>query len=422
MKILQISTADEGGGAERVAWNLLQYYRRHGHDSWMAVGFKRTQDPSTFEIPRGNSWVSRLRRLPDYLRGLESFRFPGTSQLLRIVPGSPDIIHCHNLHGNFFDLRALSGLSRQFPVLLNLHDAWLTTGHCAHSLGCDRWRTGCGHCPDLTIYPQLFRDGTASNWQRKLEIFRNSQVWLTAPSHWLMDRVRKSMLADAAIDMRVIPNGIDLDIFHARDRGGARREMQLPVDAAVLLFSAIRTRHDAWRDHSTIQDALRKVVAGSANGSRIICLALGEQMAAERFGNIEVRHLPKTRDIHRLATIYRAADIYLYASLADTFPTTVIEAQASGTPVIATAAGGIPEQVVDGVTGVLAPLQNSDAMAAAIVKLLADRDRLLQMGLDAEQHARRFFGLPDQAQAYLNWYDEIIAHFRAEGLNATASN
>ena len=50
------------------------------------------------------------------------------------------------------------------PVALTLHDEWLLTGHCAYTLGCERWRIGCGRCPDLTIYPAIRRDSTAENF------------------------------------------------------------------------------------------------------------------------------------------------------------------------------------------------------------------------------------------------------------------
>src|SRR6516162_4918680 len=104
MRILQVSTADHAGGAERIAWNLLHSYRSRGLDSWLAVGYKRSQDPSVFEIPANARWLRRLRRLPDLISGSESFCFPGTAELLRMAPKRPDVLHCHNLHGNYFDL------------------------------------------------------------------------------------------------------------------------------------------------------------------------------------------------------------------------------------------------------------------------------------------------------------------------------
>ena len=114
------------------------------------------------------------RRVINRLKGHDDFDYPGSVHVLKLTEAKPDILHFHNLHGNYFDLRALIELSNQVPVVLTLHDAWLFSGHCAHSLECERWKKGCGNCPDLTIYPPILRDATAYNWQQKINIFKQS--------------------------------------------------------------------------------------------------------------------------------------------------------------------------------------------------------------------------------------------------------
>src|SRR5262245_9013341 len=386
----------------------------------MAVGYKRSANPAVLQMPNNSLWIRRIRRLPDLVRGLESFCFPGTSRLLEMTPKRPDVLHCHNLHGNYFDLTLLPWLSSQLPVLLTVHDAWLTTGHCAHSLGCERWLSGCGHCPDLTIYPRIWCDGTAANWERKRNIYSNSKVWITAPSRWLIDWIQRSILCPAVIDMRVIPNGIDLTVFNPGDRTEARQKLRLPLDADVLVFSAIRKRGDAWRDYTTIQNALREIGSVRRN-RRIVCVAVGEEARSREFGAVEVRHLPYMHDPNSVADLYRAADMYIHASLADTFPNTVIEAQACGTPVIATATGGIPEQIADGATGLLIPIRDGQAMTVAIKKLVENDFLRKEMAGRAADRARRFYGLDQHVQAYLNLYFEMIDSFASERTHKVSS-
>lgn len=153
LRILQVNSADLSGGAEQVAWNLFQAYRRRGYQSWLAVGLKHSTDPDVLSIPNEElkgSWtrlwlgasarlhmstqnsLGRLdpgriaRKLSEPVRsihqflGLEDFNFPGTRELLKLTPQTPTLIHCHNLHGDYFDLRALTSLSRQIPVVLTL--------------------------------------------------------------------------------------------------------------------------------------------------------------------------------------------------------------------------------------------------------------------------------------------------------------
>src|SRR5262249_35811923 len=150
--------------------------------------------------------------------GIEDFRYPGSRRLLQLTPQQPDLVHGHNLHGGYFDLRILPELSAQVPVVLTLHDAWLLSGHCSHSFDCERWKTGCGRCPDLTIYPAIRRDATASNGRRKRTIYQRSRLHVAAPCQWLMDKVNESILALGAVETRIIPNGVDRTTFHPAER------------------------------------------------------------------------------------------------------------------------------------------------------------------------------------------------------------
>ena len=304
----------------------------------------------------GDRWAGRRQLLAvaarlaepaqslDRLLGIECFRFPGTIGLLDLPPKRPDIVHGHNLHGDYFDLRALTWLSRKTPVVLTLHDSWLLTGHCAQSFDCMRWKTGCGQCPDLTIYPDLRRDRTAYNWQRKKAIYARSRLFVATPSAWLMNRVEHSILAPAIADARIIPNGVDLSVFKPGDKKAVRNELAIPQHARVLLCVASGIRHNQFRDYQTVAKAAG-IIAGQSDTFQTLLFALGESAEAERIGRCQVRFVPFESDPAAVAKYYQAADIYLHAARADSFPTTVLEALVCGTPVIATAIGGIPEQI-----------------------------------------------------------------------------
>ena len=168
--VLHVNTRDQYGGAEGSAWNLFKAMQTRGMDAWFAVGFKHSDDPNVFVIPNAtseNRWVAGCKkigarddrphihsgvrqRIANSLRwlgephnwrehklGMEIFRYPGTRRLLDLPPRMPDIVHCHNLHGGYFDLRALADFSHRVPVILNLRDTWAFTGHCAGFMDCD---------------------------------------------------------------------------------------------------------------------------------------------------------------------------------------------------------------------------------------------------------------------------------------------
>jgi glycosyltransferase involved in cell wall biosynthesis len=463
-RVLQISTADVLGGAERIARNLHREYARRGLSAAMAVGRRATEDLSVFVIPNqhaGGVWrrfwwrchqrwqpnygrrrsarlavrlahnLAEPMRLLDQWRGREDYRYPGTSGVISAGPFEPEVIHCHNLHGKYFDLRALPELSHTRPVFATLHDAWLLAGHCAHSFTCERWRTGCGHCPDLSIYPAIRRDATAHNWRVKQRIFSACRLYVAAPSRWLTEKVTQSVLAPACAELRVIPNGVDTTVYLPGDRKEARRRLGLPQDACILLFTGYRPAANPWKDFKSLSAAVDQLASDIVDRPILFVSVGGSKTDSPATGRC-VRHVPFVADERLMADYYRSADVYVHAAKVDTFPNSVLEALACGTPVVATAVGGIPEQVVhatepmgtaisghevggspDSPTGILVPPSDAAGLAYAMGWLLKHDDARAAFSRNAVADVGRRFTLQLQADAYVEWYERVLDECRA---------
>lgn len=440
MNIVQISTADYGGGAERTARELYYGQRVVGNRVWLAVGKRQAGDPDVIEIPdlrysstwargclalrrvlgpaehAGKRGMWRLRELLriiarplnslyQYL-GVEDFDFPGTHTLETLTPTRADIYHLHNLHGGYFDLRFLRKLSNHASTIVTMHDAWLTSGHCAHSLGCERWRHGCGRCPDLTIYPEIKRDATAFNWRRKRDIFRASKLHVGVPCQWLRRKVEDSMLDP--IDIRVIPYGVDLSIFCPGDARSARAKLGLPQSAYIILFVANRGRNNRFKDFSTLINAIH-LISSQSLGAPVWFVCLGDDGEDEVLANGRIRYAGFHTDAETIVAHYRSADVVLHAANADTFPYVILEALACGTPVVATSVGGIPEQVEHGRTGCLVKQGHSEELACHVVMLLENDDLRQSMGNNAVSMARSRYDLRRMVSEYLDWYQELLS-------------
>jgi glycosyltransferase involved in cell wall biosynthesis len=462
VKVIQVSTTDEGGGAHMIARGLYQGLRERGHASAMVVGTKRSSDPGIIEIPKG---ISRRRQLAhraalrlvrplsrsipqlrpirrallapeprEYLRmrsaGLEVFAYPGSRRLLELPPFMPEVVHLHNLHNEYFDLRYLPELSSRVPVVLTLHDEWTYTGHCAHSLVGDRWRNGCRSCPDLAIYPAIQRDATHENWLIKQSIYESSRLYVTAPSRWLLDRAQDSILAAAATEWRLIHNGVDLEVFKPAPQQDARNSLGIPGDALVLLFAANILNRNAFKDFGTIEAAVT-MLAEDLPERNLLLIALGGEEPPARIGTAELRQMPFEKTPERVAAYYQAADVYLHAANADTFPTTILEAMACGRPVVATAVGGIPEQVrsfggspggwggpafgAAEATGVLVRPHDASGMAVATAALLDDDLLRARLGDNAARAARASYDVDRQLDETIAWYGDIRNDWRHTG-------
>ncbi len=422
LSVLQVNTSDRGGGAEAVALALHRALRAREVEATLVVGFRRTDEAGVRDLssaaprersrrrrraPREPSALGRVRRglrdprvVLDLLRGREDFRFPRTRRLGELAAGC-DVLHLHNLHGGYFDLRLLPGLAGLVPTVVTLHDEWLYTGHCAYTLGCERWQTTCGACPHLDVYPALRVDGTAANRRRKAELHRRARLHVVAPSRWLLERARRSVLAPAIASARTIPNGVDLDVFSPGSKEQARRRVGLPQDARVLVFAAQAPRSNPFKDFATLRAALARLE------TPVVAVAVGEAGTTERLGRAELRSLGFASP-PQLADYLRAADVYVLATRADNHPLTVLEALACGAPVIASRVGGVPEQL-DEETGVLVEPADPAALASALDALLGDRGRRERMGRAAAAAARERFSLDRQVEAYLTLYAELAA-------------
>jgi glycosyltransferase involved in cell wall biosynthesis len=509
LRILQVSTHDIFGGAEKISWDLFQSYRTRGHISLLAVGNKHSEDPDVLRIPSAellqnrwfafrqglydrltrsvqlltggdrtrddpevphlpngellqNKWwvfwqsvhdrLTRLveRNIPgarrirsliwelalpgkwlDRSRCVEDFHFPGTWRLLKLAGQLPDVVHCHNLHGQYFDLRVLPSLSRKVPVILSLHDAWLLSGGCSHSFHCERWKTGCGQCPwdvfttwwsNCEEWTQAPRYGSDYAWHRKRKIYSKSRLRVVTACRWLMQKVEQSVLAPHLVEARIIPYGVDLSQFYPGDKRAVRAALDIPQDAQVFLFIAHGLQANPAKDYATIRSAVAQVAERSP-GQRILFIARGADLPPEQVGQTQIRFVPFQKDFSAVAQYYQAADVYLHAAHVDTFPIVVLEALACGTPVIATAVCGIPEQIksidlglgdaawktygAGEATGVLVPPKNPDYMAAAMERLLSDEALCQRLSANAVQEAHQRFDLQRQVDDYLGWYEEI---------------
>lgn len=441
LKLLFANGSDSGGGGYRLAADLVHALRGRGNRVAMAVRFKQLDDPDVYEFRNDDyRWPlarlahralrthvtadnagSRARTLRHRLaiaatepgrliraaRGFDDLHFPGTAHILDRCPFVPDLLHLHIGHGNYFDLRQLAPLSRRLPVVLTLHDYWFITGGCGYFAECERWRTTCGHCPQL---PPGWPDRTHENRAVKASIYDRSTLYVTAPSRAVAAHARESILSNARL-IEAVPNCYDAQVFAPRDRAEARRRLNLPSDALVVMLAAQSPTKSKYKDWPTMLAALRQV-GRTPRSPRVIALVLGESGAIAIDG-LDVRPIPFVDGRDELAWHYAAADLFLHSAREETWGLVITEAMACGTPVVATDVGGIPDQVIDGETGLLVPRQSPEAFAAAIERLLNDGALRERIGKVAARHAAANFAAERVAERYEDFY----ARARADWLS-----
>jgi glycosyltransferase involved in cell wall biosynthesis len=438
MNILTLNTEAFSGGASQIATSLFHAYGDAGHSSRMLNAIYQSKDkriqiidndrfrnpifrltqkllkisfqktipilPKLFSLLlAGSEPIRTLKRI----NGMEDFHQPATRCLTDLVNPRPQIIHAHNLFGGYFDLRQLPRLSRQVPFILTLHDMWAFTGHCSHPLGCERWKQACGQCPHLDLPPAIPKDGSAANLAVKKRIYEKSRLYLATPSQWLMGQVNQSILKPGITNAKVILNGIDQAVFRPGEKAAARRHLNLPMEAHILLFVAAGNRSNPWKDYETLDTAVQ-MLANKLQGQRLILLASGQMEKENHHKNLEVRHIPWLDDKSALVHYYHASDLYLHAAHAENFPNVILESLSCGLPVIGTRTGGIPEQIQEGRNGHIVPQGDPEVMAGKAHDLLCQPETLARFSKNAADQARSTYSLERMVREYLCWFEELL--------------
>lgn len=401
--ILYINTTPSGGGAAAVMQRLDYMMHLRGASTHILTGFasSKQHDDGLQAHSRGGllSWC--------LWRGQQDYHIQKSHRLLNNpFFQQADILHLHNLHGEYFNLWSLPLLSTLKPTVWTLHDMQTLTGHCAYSLDCERWlpETGCGHCSSLSSYPPIWRDTTHQLWQDKHTIYAHSSLYLVTPSVWLQRLTEKSLLKD--FPLTCIPNGADTSIYRPQDRQEARRLLGLPQDALLVGGCADGGMANPWKGG---QYVLETVLELKKTFPSLYFLNIGVKSTPAEFQGADwVHHIPYVHDPAHLARLYAALDLLLYPSLADSQSLVCVECLCSGTPIVGFATGGVPEVVRNGLDGLLVPTHDGAALTNAAVTLLQDTALRGKMGKEAAISASQRFNLELFAQRYEKVYEEAL--------------
>ena len=227
-----VNAYQTGGGAGRAAETLAAELRRGGDRVDAIVSANVGDDP---HCRRGDHW--REAGLASWLASHGLTDLGHLSSFLwrcRQDFASADVVHWHNLHGNYLSIAAAPWWGFDKPIVWTLHDFWPLTGNCATPRDCTRWRRSCGRCPLVGKFPMGEVDRSQLYRRLKPWLFAAARPVLVTPSRWLADRVRE-VPAFGKLPLRVIPHRIDFDVFKpTAKRASLRRSFGLNPDAADL--------------------------------------------------------------------------------------------------------------------------------------------------------------------------------------------
>jgi glycosyltransferase involved in cell wall biosynthesis len=405
IQICILSKADSfGGGASKCAEDLSVHLNHAGHTVrhycyWSGKGYNTLRYPL---IGKLNKPVSYFReKLEKRVFGLPEFLPIELPFLLKKGILDYDILHFHDICSAISPLTVFY-LAKRKPVVWTFHDCSAFTGGCLYPMACEKYKTVCSRCSQKEWPINSPLTHTALLQRIKKRIFSKTNVTLLAPSEWMAN-----MASGASVLNRkplVVNNGVDTGLYQAIEKKSARKALSIPEHRYVILISAA-SFDDERKGFTYAVQGIRQIsdltpyvlVMGKVDAKRIHA----------ELGNVDIRRFGYQSDPKIINTIYAAADVFLFASLADNQPLSILESFASGTPVIAFDTGGIPE-MIEPASGAVVKQKQIEGLAREL-RRFSDKTFSTAMSLSARGLVKEKFGMKLFVDTHITLYRRILA-------------
>ena len=410
MKVLLVNTSERVGGAAIAANRLMEALKKYGVKAQMLVRDRQTEQlsvsavPSSFLLPVKFIWERLVIWLNNGLRRstLWSVDLADTGTDITKMPEfqHADVVHLHWVNQAFLSLQDLERIiDSGKPVIVTMHDMWYVTGVCHHADSCRKYEVQCTDCPLLSPHGI---DLARRVFDRKKQLYARRPITFVGCSQWITDLARRSRLTQGHRVVS-IPNAINTDIFRPQDQQEVRRQLSLPTDMPLILFSSRRIT-DRLKGFHLLVEACR-ILHSKHPGLRLgIVVAGGESETIRHalpFPVFPVSYVSKDLDIARL---YAAVDAYVTPSLQDNLPNTIVEALACGIPCVGFNVGGIPEMIDHELNGYVAQTRDADDLGRGILYCI-DPTRHAQLAEHAREKALRTYSEERVAKLYCEVYE-----------------
>jgi glycosyltransferase involved in cell wall biosynthesis len=414
LKVLFVSS-DDLIGQQFNGYLLMDALRRIGVDARMYVNNTQVDRPGIVYnsrkgllfINRGLGWLEKQLSLYAILPIL-------TAEIIKNpFYQEADIVHLQLIHASqFFSLLSLPKMGQQNKIVLTLHDPWLSTGHCVYPIECERWKSGCGSCPDLQRPFPIRNDTTAITWKLKNYLMHQTNLHLVVASEWMDELVASSPIL-SHLPRSIIPFGVDTQVFRPMNKRASKASLGIPEDAFLIAFRA--ASYSPFKGVEYIEKALLDLDKDTKSK---ICLVTFDRVGVvpALSNNFWTLELGWVEDQSKIAQVLNASDIFLMPSLAEAFGMMAIESMACGTPVIVFEGTALPSVIQFSRGGITIPSRDWVALRDSIKMVMDDEDlynRLASNGLKLVEEEYMI-------EKYVARHVELYTHMMESGISISS--
>ncbi len=416
MKILIVNTSENTGGAAIAAKRLLEALNNNGVSATMLVRDKQQDNSNAASIKNSirSKWNFLWERIIIWAsnkfskKGLFAVSLANTGTDITHLQcfEEADVIHIHWINQGMLSLKNINKVLKSGkPVVWTMHDMWPFTGICHYAGDCDKYKTHCSHCPQLSTNHD--NDLSCKIFEQKKALFKDSRIEFVACSKWLKEKAEKSNLLKEK-NITDIPNTIDTDLFKKIDKKATRAKYNLPLDMNLLLFGSMKVS-DKRKGFDYLVKACSLLQEQHPELSKKTGVVLFGKNDADKNSKVPfpIFAMEYVSNQERLSEIYNACDLYVTPSLQDNLPNTIMEAMACGVPCIGFRTGGIPEMIDHMKNGYVAQYKSAQDFANGIYYCLsqAPYDELSD---NARNKVLTEYSQCVVAQKYINAYHKAV--------------
>lgn len=399
-KVIQINSVCGQGSTGRIAQDISECARNNNIESIVLYGFRKSDYEFAQKINTEYN-VHFDAFLTRFLGKRGSYNNGAAQRMIKIIEEyHPDIVHLHNIHGQYFNVYVLLEYlkKKDIPIIWTFHDCWPFTDDCFYFdyINCDGWKNGCVSCPiEKDCRHPMILHNSSRNRKKKISAFTTiSHMDIVCPALWMADLVGQTEFNKYKI--HVINNGIDLTSFVPSESKKSNK---------FIILGIVYTLYDRKGGKYFLDLAERL-----DERFQILLLGLNSSEYSKLPSNITP--IKKTNSKKELAQIYSAADVFINPTLEDNFPTVNIEAIACGTPVITFETGGSPE-IIDEKTGIVVNKGDVEGLVEAInIVYKKGKSSFSQKCIN---RAHSLFSRENMAQNYINLYRDVFEYKKGMG-------
>lgn len=315
-----------------------------------------------------------------------------------------DIIQIHWIGSRFLSPANIKKIMKMGkPVIFVNHDSAHFTGGCHIRLGCEKYVSGCGTCEELHSMNE--KDVTSELINKKANCVDKNRTFVISPSRWMNESSEKSIVFNGCKHRR-IPNSVNTDLFCSVDKKQLRKKHDIDGEKIVILFGAVDAVNALHKGYKYLVEAIR-IFVKSNDPSRFELIIFGSDGdGLSTMEGICVKYLGRCSEAQMIEA-YNIADIYVFPSIDDNLPGTVLESSSCEVPVVAFVTGGVPDIIEHKLTGYLAEYKNSEDLANGI-QWVIDNNIDNKLGKKAREKMLSEFSREIVGQQYIEFYEEII--------------